>query len=121
MCAFVLFCFSNENFSDFLIIYKNNQLILLFLFSGIIVSGLCYHLSLIAMKKIGVNKVAMALNLVPVSSFLLSISFLGEKFSSAHIFASIVVVLSMMLFSTQKLNKPTRTNQASPQTNSPLG
>jgi drug/metabolite transporter (DMT)-like permease len=103
------FCFASIGFSLFLIytgtdftnilkLVESKQCLFAICLQGIGVSALSYLVYIYAMKRIGVDGAGMALNLTPLSSFILAVLILGEQVTILRILAIFMVISSMMLF-----------------------
>lgn len=95
--SFLLF-FSSTPLTEFLILSAHPKILLMLSFIGVIVTGISYLFYIFAMKQIGVEKTGIALNLLPISSFILGAIFLGEEVTLIRVFAIFLVVLSVLLF-----------------------
>ncbi|MEF1218598.1 EamA family transporter, partial [Photobacterium damselae] len=57
-----------------------------------------YLIYIYAMERVGVDGTGMALNLMPLSSFVLAVFALGESVTPMRLLAIAVVIVSMMMF-----------------------
>lgn len=82
---------------------------------GVFISGISYLIYIYGMNRVGVDGTGMALNLMPLSSFILAIFMLGEAVTPARLIAVAVVIGSMMVFvkSADKREKIADSNAAS--------
>lgn len=94
----LLMLLTGKGFSEALIIFVSKKHLLSVCILGIGISALSYQLYIYAMKIIGVDGAAMALNLTSLSSFLLAVVLLGEVVTTRRSLAILVVILSMMIF-----------------------
>lgn len=65
---------------------------------GVGISGISYLIYIYGMERVGVDGTGMALNLMPLSSFVLAVFALGEAVTPMRLLAIAVVIGSMMLF-----------------------
>lgn len=75
---------------------------------GVFISGISYIIYLYASRRIGVNNVGMALNLMPLSSFVLAVIVLHETVTPMRLSAMLIVLFSMVLVVYQSQNKVSR-------------
>jgi drug/metabolite transporter (DMT)-like permease len=94
----VYLIFSGADFSSALGIFSSPLRILCIVILGVGISGTSYLVYIYAMEKVGVDGTGMALNLMPLSSFILAVFALGEAVTPMRLLAMAVVVVSMMLF-----------------------
>jgi len=94
----VYLMFSGADFSSALGIFSSPLRILCIVILGVGISGTSYLVYIYAMEKVGVDGTGMALNLMPLSSFILAVFALGEAVTPMRLLAMAVVVVSMMLF-----------------------
>jgi drug/metabolite transporter (DMT)-like permease len=94
----VYLIFSGADFSSALGIFSSPLRILCIVILGVGISGTSYLVYIYAMGKVGVDGTGMALNLMPLSSFILAVFALGEAVTPMRLLAMAVVVVSMMLF-----------------------
>lgn len=91
---------TGADFSSALGIFSSPLRILCILILGVGISGSSYLIYIFAMNRVGVDGTGMALNLMPLSSFVLAVFALGESVTPMRLLAIAVVILSMMLFMT---------------------
>ena len=60
------------------------------------ISGLSYVVYGFSVQSIGVTKSGMALNFIPISTFLLSVWVFGEEVTSLKVLAIALVILSLL-------------------------
>jgi drug/metabolite transporter (DMT)-like permease len=65
---------------------------------GVFISGTSYLIYIYAMERVGVDGTGMALNLMPLSAFILAIFALGEPVTIIRLIAIGIVIVSMMTF-----------------------
>ncbi|MTI18001.1 DMT family transporter [Rhodobacteraceae bacterium RKSG542] len=65
---------------------------------GVFISGISYLIYIYAMNRVGVDGTGMALNLMPLSSFILAIFLLGEAVTVWRVVAIAVVIGAMTVF-----------------------
>lgn len=94
----VYLMFSGADFSSALGIFSSPLRILCIAILGVGISGTSYLVYIYAMEKVGVDGTGMALNLMPLSSFVLAVFALGEAVTPMRLLAMFVVIVSMMLF-----------------------
>lgn len=90
--------FTGADFSSALGIFSSPLRILCIVILGVGISGTSYLVYIYAMERVGVDGTGMALNLMPLSSFILAIFALGEAVTPMRLLAIVVVIVSMMLF-----------------------
>ncbi|UJF17953.1 DMT family transporter [Vibrio sp. SS-MA-C1-2] len=96
--------FSGADFSSALNVFSSPLRILCIVILGVGISGTSYLIYIFAMERVGVDGTGMALNLMPLSSFVLAIFALGEAVTPMRLLAIVVVIGSMVLF--MKFGKP---------------
>lgn len=89
---------TGADFSSALNVFSSPLRILCIVILGVGISGISYLIYIYAMERIGVDGTGMALNLMPLSSFVLAIFALGEPVTPMRLLAIAVVIVSMMLF-----------------------
>ncbi|MCD9527722.1 EamA family transporter [Photobacterium carnosum] len=89
---------SNADLSSALGIFSSPLRILCITILGVGISGISYLIYIYAMERVGVDGTGMALNLMPLSSFLLAVFALGESVTPMRLLAISVVIISMMMF-----------------------
>jgi len=89
---------TGADFSSALNVFSSPLRILAICILGVGISGTSYLVYIYAMKQVGVDGTGMALNLMPLSSFILAVFALGEAVTPMRLLAMAVVVISMMLF-----------------------
>ncbi len=94
----VYLMFSGADFASALGIFSSPLRILCIVILGVGISGTSYLVYIYAMERVGVDGTGMALNLMPLSSFVLAVFALGEAVTPMRLLAMAVVVVSMMLF-----------------------
>lgn len=94
----VYLLFIGADFSQALLVFSSPLRILCICILGVGISGISYLIYIYAMERVGVDGTAMALNLMPLSSFILAIFALNEPVNALRIFAIFVVIVSMMFF-----------------------
>ena len=90
--------FSGADFSSALGIFSSPLRMLCIVILGVGISGTSYLVYIYAMERVGVDGTGMALNLMPLSSFVLAVFALGEAVTPMRLLAMAVVIISMMLF-----------------------
>ncbi|EAS45317.1 EamA/RhaT family transporter [Photobacterium profundum] len=90
--------FSGADFSSALGIFSSPLRILCIVILGVGISGTSYLVYIYAMERVGVDGTGMALNLMPLSSFVLAVFALGEAVTPMRLLAIGVVIASMVLF-----------------------
>lgn len=99
--AFGFFCyllFEGVTFSAMWPIFKPSIELLCVLILGSCVSGFGYLVYIYGIEKVGVGGSSMALNLMPISAFLLGVLVFDEAVTRFHIFAMCLIVGGMMIF-----------------------
>ncbi len=94
----VYLMFSGADFSSALGIFSSPLRILCIVILGVGISGTSYLVYIYAMDRVGVDGTGMALNLMPLSAFVLAIFALGEAVTPMRLLAMAVVIVSMILF-----------------------
>jgi len=89
---------SGADFVSALGIFSSPLRVLCIVILGVGISGTSYLVYIYAMERVGVDGTGMALNLMPLSSFVLAIFALGEAVTPMRLLAIAVVIVSMMLF-----------------------
>ncbi|KAE8177680.1 DMT family transporter [Photobacterium carnosum] len=89
---------SHADLSSALGIFSSPLRILCITILGVGISGISYLIYIYAMERVGVDGTGMALNLMPLSSFLLAVFALGESVTPMRLLAISVVIISMMMF-----------------------
>jgi drug/metabolite transporter (DMT)-like permease len=89
---------SGADFSSALNVLSSPTRIIAICILGVGISGTSYLIYIYAMERVGVDGTGMALNLMPLSSFVLAIFALGEAITPMRLLAITVVVTSMVLF-----------------------
>ena len=90
--------FVGADFSSALGIFSSPLRILCITILGVGISGISYLIYIYAMERVGVDGTGMALNLMPLSSFVLAVFALGEAVTPMRLLAIAVVIGSMMMF-----------------------
>ncbi|EKO3826713.1 DMT family transporter [Vibrio harveyi] len=90
--------FVGADFSSALRIFSSPLRILCITILGVGISGISYLIYIYAMERVGVDGTGMALNLMPLSSFVLAVFALGEAVTPMRLLAIAVVIGSMMMF-----------------------
>jgi drug/metabolite transporter (DMT)-like permease len=90
--------FSGADFSSALNVFSSPLRILCICILGVGISGTSYLIYIYAMERVGVDGTGMALNLMPLSSFVLAVFALGEEVTVIRLVAIAVVILSMVAF-----------------------
>ncbi|PSW21375.1 EamA/RhaT family transporter [Photobacterium sanctipauli] len=90
--------FAGADFSSALGIFSSPLRILCIAILGVGISGISYLIYIYAMERVGVDGTGMALNLMPLSSFILAVFALGEAVTPMRLLAIAVVICSMMMF-----------------------
>lgn len=90
--------FTGADFSSALGIFSSPLRILAICILGVGISGTSYLVYIYAMERVGVDGTGMALNLMPLSSFVLAVYALGEPVTSIRLAAIAVVIISMVAF-----------------------
>ncbi|WP_299734722.1 DMT family transporter [uncultured Endozoicomonas sp.] len=90
--------FSGADFSTALGVFSSPLRILAICILGVGISGISYLIYIYAMDRVGVDGTGMALNLMPLSSFILATFALGEAVTPMRLLAIVVVIGSMMAF-----------------------
>lgn len=91
------------DFSSALNVFSSPLRMLCIAILGIAISGISYLVYIYGMERVGVDGTGMALNLMPLSSFILAVFALGEQVTSMRLLAISVVIVSMVAF--MKLGK----------------
>lgn len=104
--ACLSFSFLKEGFLDFPLLASNPKELAMVSFVGIGISGISYLIYGTSVRLIGASLSGMFLNLVPVSSFTLSVFFLDEAITSQKIFGIAIVSFSMLAFNFFKPKRP---------------
>jgi drug/metabolite transporter (DMT)-like permease len=86
------------DFSSALGIFSSPLRVLCIAILGVGISGISYLIYIYAMERVGVDGTGMALNLMPLSSFVLAVFALGEAVTPMRLLAIFVVIGSMMMF-----------------------
>ncbi|SKA53219.1 DMT family transporter [Enterovibrio nigricans] len=90
--------FTGADLSSALGIFSSPLRILCITILGVGISGISYLIYIYAMERVGVDGTGMALNLMPLSSFVLAVFALGESVTPMRLLAIAVVIGSMMMF-----------------------
>ncbi len=90
--------FVGADFSSALGIFSSPLRIICITILGVGISGISYLIYIYAMERVGVDGTGMALNLMPLSSFVLAVFALGEAVTPMRLIAIAVVIGSMMMF-----------------------
>lgn len=90
--------FAGADFSTALNVFSSPLRILAITILGVGISGASYLVYLYAIERVGVDGTGMALNLMPLSSFILAIFALGEAVTTMRVLGILMVILSMMVF-----------------------
>ncbi|AWK83351.1 DMT family transporter [Photobacterium damselae subsp. damselae] len=90
--------FTGADLSSALGIFSSPLRILCITILGVGISGISYLIYIYAMERVGVDGTGMALNLMPLSSFVLAVFALGESVTPMRLLAIAVVIVSMMMF-----------------------
>ena len=85
--------------SQIYIILDSPLLIFLLVFLGTGISGLSYVIQLYAFKRIGVEDGSMALNLMPLISYIVSVVTLGESVTMLKTVVVIIICIALYVFS----------------------
>ncbi|MCG9660683.1 DMT family transporter [Vibrio mediterranei] len=94
----VYLLFVGADFSSALGIFSSPLRIICITILGVGISGISYLIYIYAMERVGVDGTGMALNLMPLSSFVLAVFALGEAVTPMRLIAIAVVIGSMMMF-----------------------
>ncbi|MCL1039504.1 DMT family transporter [Shewanella submarina] len=86
------------DFSSALNVFSSPLRILCITILGVGISGISYLIYIYGMERVGVDGTGMALNLMPLSSFVLAVFALGEQVTPMRLVAIAVVIISMMAF-----------------------
>ncbi|WP_234400174.1 EamA family transporter [Shewanella marina] len=86
------------DFSSALNVFSSPLRILCIAILGVGISGISYLIYIYGMERVGVDGTGMALNLMPLSSFVLAIFALGEAVTPMRLLAIAVVITSMIAF-----------------------
>lgn len=89
----------NLDLSQINIILSSPLYIFLLLFLGTGISGLSYVIQLYAFKRIGVENGSMALNLMPLISYIVAVMTLGESLEILKTIVVILICVALYLFS----------------------
>lgn len=89
---------SGADFSSALNVFSSPLRILAICILGVGISGTSYLIYIYAMERVGVDGTGMALNLMPLSSFVLAVFALGEEVTVIRLVAIAVVIISMVAF-----------------------
>jgi drug/metabolite transporter (DMT)-like permease len=89
---------TGQNFSSVLTAFYSPLNIFCIIVLGVGVSGISYIIYIYAMKSVGVENCNMALNLMPVSAFILAVYVLGESADVYKVIAIIIVLTSLVIF-----------------------
>ncbi|MCP3967558.1 MAG: DMT family transporter [Lentisphaerae bacterium] len=98
ICGFIIVYAMGLKFSQIAIILSSPLLICLLLFSGIVISGGSYLIQLYSFKRIGVEKSTMALNLVPLVSYIFAVFTLGEPLLLGKTILILIIVTALYVF-----------------------
>ena len=90
--------FVDADISTALNVLSSPLRILCIIILGVFISGISYLVYIYAMDRVGVDGTGMALNLMPLSSFVLAVVALGEAVTPMRIIAIAVVIISMVIF-----------------------
>lgn len=102
---------TNADLSSALGIFSSPLRILCITILGVGISGISYLIYIYAMERVGVDGTGMALNLMPLSSFILAVFALGESVTPMRLLAIAVVIISMMMFMKFGNNKQQETTE----------
>jgi drug/metabolite transporter (DMT)-like permease len=102
---------TNADLSSALGIFSSPLRILCITILGVGISGISYLIYIYAMERVGVDGTGMALNLMPLSSFVLAVFALGESVTPMRLLAIAVVIISMMMFMKFGNNKQQETTE----------
>lgn len=94
----IYLAFMGADFSTSLNVFSSPLRILCITILGVGISGISYIIYIYGMQKVGVDGTGMALNLMPLSSFVLAVVALNEPLTAIRVGAIIIVVVSMMIF-----------------------
>ncbi len=94
----ILIYFTGGSFSSAINLVNSVPAIVSICLLGIGVSALSYLIYLYAMNRIGVAGASVALNIAPLSSFILAVIILGEVVTTLKVLAILMVLFSMMMF-----------------------
>ncbi|GIU25475.1 DMT family transporter [Shewanella schlegeliana] len=86
------------DFSSALNVFSSPLRILCIVILGVCISGMSYLVYIYGMERVGVDGTGMALNLMPLSSFILAVFALGEQVTPMRLIAIAVVITSMIAF-----------------------
>jgi len=84
--------------TQIVLIFSSPLLIFLFIFLGTVESGLSYVIQLFSFKRIGVEKSTMALNLLPLVSYIVAVMTLGESVTLVKTIAILLIVIALYYF-----------------------
>lgn len=102
---FFLPIFLGFEFSSFLAIKPDAEVIMSLLALAILCSSLAYIGFTLATREIGVSRTNIFANLIPVSTAIFSFLIIGEEINTQKILGIVIVILGL-LFSQLKKNKP---------------
>ncbi|MCP3967560.1 MAG: DMT family transporter [Lentisphaerae bacterium] len=94
----LILLFSGADFTTITNIFTSPLRIICICILAIGISGLSYLLYIYAMETVGVDGTGMALNLMPLSSFILAVIALGEHVTAMRLIGVATVIFSMMIF-----------------------
>ncbi|MDF2156022.1 EamA family transporter [Vibrio sp. CAU 1672] len=102
---FFYLLFDGVNFSSIQLLLDSSYALLCVLVLGTCVSGLGYLVYIYGIERVGVDGSSMALNLIPMSAFLIGTFVFGEQLSVLRVVAMGLIVGGMVIFVRPTPNK----------------
>ena len=98
IAAIFFFSFSKASLSDFVVLLSYPEKMFMLVSIGVGVSGLSYLLYAFSIQCIGASRSGVFLNIIPISSFILSVVLLGEEVTKLKLLGIALVTVSMIAF-----------------------